>query len=109
MHRLTALTALALALAVFAPAVPAVTMSGIGARKCHDFLAAVDTGQKQAIDGYVSWAQGFISGFNWINEDERDLAVDPGSLTYWLVDYCGANRSDAYFEAVQAFVRRNAE
>lgn len=83
------------------------TMSGIGAHRCSDFLAAVERGQKPAIDGYISWAQGFISAHNWLGRGQ-DIAVDHHGLTYWLVDHCGTQRRDRFYAAVQAFIRRHA-
>lgn len=95
-------------LCLLAAAAPAATVSGIGARDCRDFLHAVDRGQKPAIDGYVSWAQGFLSAFNWLDAEGRSVTADPHGLTYWLVDYCGQHRGAPFYAAVQAFVEHHA-
>lgn len=85
----------------------AATASGIGAHTCGDYLHAVDRGQKIAIDSYVSWTQGFISAYNWLNTEHHDVAVDAGALTYWLIDYCSGTRGSSFFSAVQELIRRN--
>jgi len=81
------------------------TVSGFGTRKCSDYLAAIDKGQKPAIDGYISWAQGFISAHNWLADGARDITADPAGLTYWLVEACGRNRSARFHEVTRAFLR----
>ena len=52
------------------------TMSGNGAKQCADFMQAVQLNSESAINGYISWAQGFISGFNWSNVQGRDVVID---------------------------------
>ncbi len=47
-------------------AVSAQTVSGSGARRCGDFLEAVRHNSGVAINGYLSWAQGFISAHDWL-------------------------------------------
>jgi hypothetical protein len=84
------------------------TIAGIGTRRCADYLAAVDKHQKPAIDAYISWAQGFISAHNWLDAQGRDVSIDPDGLTYWLVDYCGTERSATFYGAVQALIGRHA-
>lgn len=89
-------------------AASAQTVSGFGSRKCSDYLAAVSKEQKPAIDGYISWAQGFISAHNWLDPRRRDIAADPGGLTYWLVDECGRRPGQHFYEAMQAFIEAHA-
>ena len=91
------------------PVVGATTMSGAGAKTCSAFMEGVKLKSDVAINGYISWAQGFISGFNWSNVNGRNVAVDSGSLTYWLVDYCGANPSTPIYDAMQRFIGQNAQ
>lgn len=107
-ERHAARLALAATLLALAAAAPAQTISGFGGRKCADYLGAVEKGQKAAIDGYVSWAQGYLSAWNATNAQRRDVQADPDGLTYWLIDYCGQARGDAFYAAVQAFVAVHA-
>ena len=84
------------------------TVSGFGAHKCKDYLAAVEKGQKAAIDGYISWAQGYLSAWNATNPERRDVQADPDGLTYWLVDRCGQSRAESFYAAVRAFISVHA-
>ena len=82
-----------------APA-PAQTASGIGTTRCDDFMAAVERGSQPAVDGYLSWAQGYISGFNAANAARRQVQIDHVGLGQWLVDYCAGHGHNRFFEAV---------
>ena len=99
---------LAAALAA-SPMAGATTMSGAGAKTCGAFMEGVKLKSDVAINGFISWAQGFISGFNWANVDGKNVVVDHGSLTYWLIDYCGANPSTPFYDAMQRFIGENAQ
>jgi hypothetical protein len=79
----------------------ATTISGAGGKRCGDFLQAVELKSEVAINGYVSWAQGFLSGYNWLNAQGRDIAIDPSGLNYALVNYCGAHKDTPFYQAVQ--------
>lgn len=83
-------------------------MSGFGAKRCSDYMSAVESGQKVAIDGYVSWVQGFIGGFNWTSQRREVPPIDPSSLTLWLIEYCGSNSGRFVFDAAQDLVETHA-
>jgi hypothetical protein len=77
------------------------TISGNGAKQCGVYMQAVKLQSDVAINGFISWAQGYISGVNATNTDGRDVAIDPAGLNYWLTNYCGAHQNDSFFGAVQ--------
>jgi hypothetical protein len=77
------------------------TISGIGTKECGVYIQAVKLKSDEAINGFVSWAQGYLSGFNATNSDGRDVAIDPGGLNYWLTNYCSAHQNEAFYSAVQ--------
>ena len=79
----------------------AATISGAGGKHCGDFLQAIELKSEVAINGYVSWAQGFLSGYNWLNAKGRDIAIDPAGLNYALINYCSAHKDTQFYEAVQ--------
>ena len=87
---------------------PAQTVSGVGARRCEAFLVATGKNSDEALDAYVSWSQGFISGFNWSNVRQRDLRIDAAAILVSLGEYCSANPGGTVFEAVQFLIGRNA-
>ncbi len=89
-----------LCLVLAAPA-PAQTISGGGAKQCGDFIQAVTLKSDVAINGFISWAQGYLSAYNATNPEGRDVAVDPSGLQYWLTDHCSKNREESFFRAVQ--------
>jgi hypothetical protein len=84
------------------------TMSGNGAKQCGDFMQAVRLKSDIAINGYISWAQGFISGFNWANVSGKDVIIDPAGLKYWLVNYCGTEPEVSFYQAVQQLISEQA-
>jgi len=95
---------LALTMLLFAVApIPAraATISGAGGRHCGDFLEAIKLKSEVDINGYVSWAQGFLSGYNWLNSQGRDIAIDPGGLNYTLINYCEAHKDAPFYQAVK--------
>lgn len=77
------------------------TISGIGAKECGVYMQAVKLKSDVAINGFVSWAQGYLSGFNATNPDGRDAAIDPAGLSYWLTNYCSVHQNEAFYLAVQ--------
>lgn len=84
------------------------TVHGIGSRDCEAFMRAVEIQSNEAIDAYISWAQGYLSGFNATNDRRADIRIDHGSLTYWLIGHCGGSRQTKFFEAVQTLVSQQA-
>ena len=96
-------------MAILAPVAGATTISGAGGKLCGAFMEGVKLKSDVAINGYISWAQGFISGFNWSNVKGKNVAVDHGALTYWLMDYCGANPKTPFYDAMQQFIGENAQ
>lgn len=81
---------------------------GVGGRNCPAFTFALESDSEAALDAYVSWSQGFISGFNWANPQHRNVHVDPPAIINWLGQYCAANPGSAVFSAVQELVHLNA-
>jgi hypothetical protein len=77
------------------------TISGTGAKPCGVFMQAVKLQSDVAVNGFISWAQGYISGVNATNADGRDVAIDPAGLNYWLTNYCSAHQNETFFQAVQ--------
>ena len=84
------------------------TMSGSGAKQCGDFMQAVRLKSDVAINGYISWAQGFISGFNWANVSGKDAVIDSAGLQYWLVNFCGTQPEVSFYQAVQQLIAEQA-
>lgn len=84
------------------------TVSGMGTRTCEALLEAAERESKEAIDGYLSWAQGFISGYNWANPGRQQVRLDHGGLLHWLLQYCTSNKGDKYYQAVQTAITVHA-
>ena len=84
------------------------TASGMGTRTCGVLLTAAERESKEAIDGYLSWAQGFISGYNWSNPGRREVKLDHAGLLHWLLQYCTSNEGEKYYQAVQAAINIHA-
>ncbi len=82
--------------------------SGIGARDCTAFNAALEKDSALAIDAYVAWSQGFISAFNWANVKQLTVRIDAAGVLNWLGQYCAANPRTRVFQAVQEIIRLNA-
>jgi hypothetical protein len=104
--------ALAMTLLLAACACPAsaneTIASGIGARDCVAFNAALEKDSELAIDAYVAWSQGFISAFNWANVKQLTVRIDAAGVLSWLGQYCAANPRARVFRAVQEIIRLNA-
>ncbi len=94
---------------ICAPTAGAATISGAGGKRCGDYLQAINLKSEVAINGYISWAQGFLSGYNWLNRRGRDIAIDPGGLNYSLVNYCGTHKDTLFYKAVQQLTGEHAE
>jgi hypothetical protein len=95
-------------LAVSVAPLSAQTVSGMGTRTCGALVEAAERESKEAIDGYLSWAQGFISGYNWANPGRQQVRLDHGGLLHWLLQYCTSNKGDKYYQAVQAAITVHA-
>ncbi len=100
------ITAVILSVTLFSSVVSAVTVSGNGTRSCGDYVGYINTGDTAGADAFISWAQGFISAYNWANGKGYDVHIDPGSLTYLLADYCRANPEKHFYEAVKDAVEQ---
>ena len=98
----------ALLLACGAAAANAQTISGAGTRPCSAFNTAATQASSVALDGFVSWSQGFISAFNWANVRQQDMRIDPAALTAWLAEFCAADPSQPVYRGVQELIARNA-
>ena len=97
------------ALSLMSGAVAAQTISGSGAKHCADYMQAVELNSAVARNGFISWAQGYISGFNATNVKRSDVAIDPAGLQYWLSNFCSANPEVSYYEAVLQLISQNAK
>jgi hypothetical protein len=80
------------------------TISGTGTRDCSAFNAAIEQDSNVAIDSFLSWAQGFISGFNAGNRRGADIAIDHAGLFHWLASYCRTNPETPFYQAIQQMV-----
>ena len=98
------------ALCAVAQVLPAaeVTATGVGAKTCADYMQAVRLKSDTAINGYISWAQGFITGYNWSNAQGQNVAVDVGGLGYWLTNRCGGHGDLPFYQAVQELIAQQA-
>ena len=88
--------------------VGAQTISGVGTKECGVYIQAVKLKSDVAINGFVSWAQGYLSGFNATNADGRDVVIDPAGLNYWLTNYCSAHQNEAFYLAMQQLIKELA-
>jgi len=90
--------------AVLTPAATGQTISGTGTRACSVFIIAVERDSEAALDSYLSWAQGFVSGVNATNAGRDNFSIDHAGLFHWLVRYCRANGDAMIYEALLELV-----
>lgn len=76
------------------------TISGAGTRDCRAFNIAVERDSTTAIDSYVSWAQGFVSGVNAANNQGINVSIDHAGLFLWMARYCTTHRDAALYAAL---------
>jgi len=84
------------------------TAAGTGARSCSAFDAALAQDENTAIDSYVAWSQGFISGFNWSNVRELNVRIDAAGIITWLSAFCTANPESRIYNALQELIQIEA-
>jgi hypothetical protein len=84
------------------------TAAGTGTRPCSAFTAALAVDENAAIDSYVAWSQGFISGFNWSNVRERNVRIDATGIISWLGAFCTANPEHRIYNALQELIQLEA-
>ena len=84
------------------------TISGAGTRDCSGLLTAAELESAEGVDAYLSWGQGFISGFNWSNTAGVEVRIDHAGLLHWLLAYCTSNPGTPFYEAMQEAVNRHA-
>ena len=80
------------------------TISGSGTRDCRAFNLAVERESAAAIDSYVSWAQGFVSGVNAANRQGINISIDHAGLFHWMVRYCTTHHDAALYAALAELV-----
>lgn len=80
------------------------TISGSGTRDCRAFNAAIERDSTTAIDSYVSWAQGFVSGVNAANRQGINIAIDHAGLFHWMARYCATHSDAALYAALAELV-----
>ena len=90
--------------AAFTSAASAQTVSGIGARECGAFNRALEIESEAAVDAYLAWAQGYVSGVNASARGEIDVRIDHAGLLHWLATWCGGHSDARFYEAVTAVV-----
>ena len=83
------------------------TISGIGARDCRAFSAALEIESDQALDSYVAWTQGYISARN-ASKRGADVRLDPSSIIVWLGQFCAANPTARVFDGVTTLLEQSA-
>lgn len=101
---LAALLGLA-ALSLPAPATAAM-VSGIGSRDCQAFMRSVEINSRAAIDAYIAWSQGYLSGYDRARPGTLGAAVDGESLSYWLIDACQGAPERSIVEVLDGFLAR---
>ena len=81
------------------------TAGGAGAAiSCGAWLESRSTPGPQYI-GRANWALGFVSGAVWTGRNGDPFArVDADGFAYWLDNYCRANPSVKFMDAVVAFI-----
>jgi len=79
--------------------------AGAGATiSCGAWLESRSTPGSQYI-GRANWALGFVSGAAWTGRNGDPFArVDADGFAYWLDNYCRANPSVKFRDAVVAFI-----
>ena len=79
------------------------------ADRCSQFLQIAESERKVKVQGggytvqyalFVRFAQGFLSGVNWITKGHVEPHGDFTSAMDWLESYCRGNPSDLYVNAV---------
>ncbi len=80
------------------------TISGSGARDCRAFNVAIERDSTTAIDSYVSWAQGFVSGVNAANRQGINISIDHAGLFHWMARYCATHSDAALYAALAELV-----
>lgn len=90
--------------AALIPAADAQTVSGIGARECSAFSRALEIESEAAVDAYLAWAQGYLSGVNASAAGKLDVRIDHAGLLHWLATLCGGHPDAYFYEAAAAVV-----
>ena len=97
-----------------------VTLSGLGARSCGQYLAAVHghaPGAGRVVkspDGrefyddharYMGWLNGFLTATNWFVLDERNqIQIDNAAIDVWIRKWCEQNPTQTLAFAASKFV-----
>ncbi len=81
-------------------------VKGFGAKSCGSFVSAYEN-QRQDNITFLSWLQGFFSGYNYFNNDGvSDVAqTDVNGLEQWILNYCRAQPTQDVSDAAIAFVK----
>lgn len=86
------------------------TVRGSGNASCSEYIKVVDGNWSHPLNalhfhGYISWAQGMISGYNkYSGKDPVLLNTDEIKLA--LVDYCRANPEVTFAEAASVLIEQ---
>jgi hypothetical protein len=81
-------------------------VKGYGAKSCGSFVTAY-VNERQDNITFLSWLQGFISGYNYFNQDGvSDVApTDINGLEQWSLNYCRAQPTQDISAAAISFVK----
>ena len=82
-----------------ADAIEGARIISFGTSTCGDFVAQSAQGQQM----YLSWAAGYISGANMLDQSDARLtgaSWTPASFLLWLKNYCSLHDLDPFVKAV---------
>ena len=82
-----------------AGAIEGARIISFGTSTCGDFVAQSAQGQQM----YLSWAAGYISGANMLDQSDARLtgaSWTPASFLLWLKNYCSLHDLDPFVKAV---------
>ena len=75
--------------------------AGSGA-SCGKWLSARE---KKDFYALSNWALGFLSGAGWKGNGDALAGTDNDGVFYWLDNYCRANPTNNFIQALMAFYR----
>ena len=82
----------------------AVTTIGSGSQSCGKWLSARENNANRTTFLQMgSWAVGFLSGAVWVTSTDILANTDSDGVFYWLDNYCRANPTATFSDAVIEF------
>jgi hypothetical protein len=82
-----------------ADAIEGARIISFGTSTCGDFVAQSAQGRQM----YLSWAAGYVSGANMLDQSDARLtgaSWSPASFLLWLKNYCSVHDLDPFVKAV---------